>query len=224
MEKVVEFLVGLPCSGKSTYLNENYKEEDIYVISMDNIRYEYAKKLDWTYDELFKRPNETDIERGNTHKKYGSITENKNWERVEHINKMMANDFSSSVRRSQTALNEGKRVVIDMTNLTRKERTKARKWFKDIEEVKFAAVIFDFEENMDLIKEQNRIRGKAENKYIPDFVITQMAEKYMPIEMDENITEIKFVDGLKGLKEEKKQEHVQKVKANRSSRPRKRLR
>lgn len=46
------FLIGLPCSGKSTYVSNNFK--DIPVASSDNHIESFAKALGKTYGEVFK--------------------------------------------------------------------------------------------------------------------------------------------------------------------------
>lgn len=223
MKKVVELFVGVPCSGKSTHLNENYNHNEIYVISMDNIKYIYAEKMKLGYEEFFERPTESEIERNMVSDKYGAITENGQWEKLEAANTAMRKDFSSMVRRSHNALEEDKRVIVDMTNLTKKERKNAMKWYKDVEDVHFEATVFEFEENLDLIMDQNRKRGQEENKFIADFVIPMMVKRFQPIEIDEGINEIKFVDGLKGLKEELELKQKEKVEAKKVSRKRKNM-
>lgn len=219
-EKVVELFIGLPCSGKSTHLNETYKEEDVYVISMDNIKYEYAKKMNWGYDEFFERPSKEQIDANAKHERYGKLTEKNNWEHVENANAAMQKDFASMVRRSHNALDEGKRVIVDLTNLTRKDRASVKKWYNNRDDVNFAATVFEFEENMDLIKSQNRIRGKKENKFIPDYVIPMMAKRFEAVEFDEGINEIKFIDGLAKLKLEQEKLKEEKPMKKRTTRNR----
>lgn len=52
MKKEIVYLVGLPCSGKSTYIKENYK--DYAIISNDAIIEEYAKNNGIKYNEAWK--------------------------------------------------------------------------------------------------------------------------------------------------------------------------
>lgn len=198
VEKIVDLLIGIPCSGKSTYTNSEYNKDKIFIISMDNIRYRYAEKKGLSYKDLFEKPNEDEFHS----KKFGKKTKSGNWELVEYLNEEMKKDFSRDIRMSRTALDEGKRVVVDMTNLKKKDRKSVRSWFKDDKDIKFRAIIFEFEENIDLIKKQNRIRSKTDDKIIPESVIDNMITTYNPIDLDENIHELVFVDGLKGLKEE----------------------
>tara|TARA_Y100001960_G_scaffold333445_1_gene438611 strand:- start:4894 stop:5547 length:654 start_codon:yes stop_codon:yes gene_type:complete len=212
MEKVVDLLIGLPCSGKSTYRDAEYNHQDTFVISMDDIRERYCEKTGVSYLDLFLKPKEGDKE----HPLFGKVTKNGNWELIEAINKNMHKDFERSIRMSLTALNEGKRVVVDMKNITKKERKTVLKWFKDEGEVHFRGIIFEYKENFDLIKSQNKIRGKETGKVIPDFVLDKLKEDYTPVDLGEGITEILFVDGLKGLKKEYKSELKSEKKINRS--------
>lgn len=211
MEKKVELFIGVPCSGKSTHLENNYNQDEIFVISMDNIRYEYAEKTGLSYSDFFKRPSEDET----VHPVFGEKTEKGNWFLIETLNDEMHKAFKNRIDQSTSALEHGKRVIVDMTNLTKSVRAGVRKWFDDVEDVKFSATIFDFEENLDLIKSQNKIRGKEQDKFIPDFVIDNMVKSYEPIELSENITEVKFVDGLKGLKEDRAYRQKSRKKAKR---------
>lgn len=211
MKKEVDILVGLPCSGKSTHLSKNYDQNNLFVISMDNIRYEYAEKTGFKYHDFFSKPKEDET----THPLFGERTENGNWSTLEILNDAMHRDFASMIRQSQSELEHGKKVVVDMTNLTKKVRSGVMNWFKDVEDVSFKAVMFNFEDNMDLILSQNKKRGKEQDKSIPDFVIEKMAETFEPIELDEGISSIQFVDGLKGLKNDellKKKERRNKLR------------
>lgn len=208
MEKVVELLVGIPCSGKSTYREKEYDHDKIFVISSDDIKEKYVKNTGVDYLELYTKPKE-----GETyHPIFGEKTESGNWFLIEEINKNISKDFNKMIRMSMTALNEGKKVVVDLTNLNKKDRKSVQNWYKDEENVKFNAVVFEFEDNFELIKKQNRKRAQHENKTIPDYVLDNMRKKYMPIDLDEKISKIQFIDGLKDLKTELKQE--KKIKNN----------
>lgn len=213
MEKVVDLLIGLPCSGKSTYRDAEYDHENTFVISMDDIRERYCENTGVSYLDLYSRPKSEDDK---SHPVFGKVTENGNWELIEAINHNMNKDFQRSVRMSLTALSEGKRVVVDLKNITKKERNSVLKWFKDEADVHFRGIVFEHEENFDLIKSQNRTRGKETGKVIPDFVIDNYKKVYESVELGEGITEILFIDGLKGLKEEYKNELRSEKKINRS--------
>lgn len=200
MEKKVDIFVGIPCSGKSTHIKNNYDKENTVVISRDKIRYKYAEKTGFKYSELFLKPKEGEVQ----HELYGDITKEGNWSTLEILNDVIAEEFQSNIRKATSEVEHGKHIVIDLTNLTRLERQEAMGWFEDIDEVKFKAVVFGFRDDMDLIKEQNKLRGLSEDKFIPDFVIDKMAKSFEPIELTEGFSEIEFVEGLEGLKNDQK--------------------
>lgn len=52
-QKEIVFLVGLPGSGKSTYIDKNYR--DYVVVSTDNIIEKYAKKWNVDYNTAMKK-------------------------------------------------------------------------------------------------------------------------------------------------------------------------
>lgn len=198
-KKEVDILIGVPCSGKSTYSDNNYSD-DVFIISRDNIRHELIRKTAFKYSDFFVKPSQGDEE----HHLYGFVTDDDNWSNIKYLNRELKERFDRSISQAVSKLDHGKRVAVDLTNLTRKERDDIKSWFKEVEDVKFNAIIFDFKENLDLIKEQNKKRGMSEDKFIPNFVIDKMVESFEDISLDENFTEISFVDGLKGLKEDQK--------------------
>ena len=196
MKKIVETFIGVPCSGKSSKLNE-YDSEKTFVISRDDIRYQLIKNTDFSYSDLFLRPGEGDVK----HDKLGIVTESGEWSKVAFLNKRLIELFDLRTKQASLALNEGNKVVVDLVNLTKKERNSIKEWFKDIKDVEHHAVVFDYENNLDVIKKQLLVREKKEDKSIPFFVIENMILKSEPIE-DNEFAKIIEVDGLKGLKEE----------------------
>lgn len=100
MKKYI-MLIGLPASGKSTYLNEILVEyPDAAVISRDHFVEEKARELNLTYDQVFK-------------------------EHAEEIDEKFKK-YVQQVRELQPDI-----VVNDKTNLTNKGRDKEVQHFKD---------------------------------------------------------------------------------------------
>lgn len=96
-------------------------------------------------------------------------------------------------------LQQGKRIIVDLTNLTEVERKEAKDIFDGIENVSFNVIVFEFHNNLPLIKKLNEDRGVNEGKVIPEFVIDKMVEKFEPVGEKEGFN-IQYIDGLKGLK------------------------
>lgn len=73
--KKCTILVGVPGSGKSSYLNEKYWVDGGYVISTDNIIEDIANEYCMTYDDAFKDlikfAEKVFFDKINTHLKYG---------------------------------------------------------------------------------------------------------------------------------------------------------
>ena len=66
--KTVIMMVGLPGSGKSTYIKqemEKYKDHDIFVYSTDNILLEFAEQEETNYQDSFKKNYKKAIKEAN---------------------------------------------------------------------------------------------------------------------------------------------------------------
>lgn len=78
-EKNVDFLIGVPCSGKTTYRNKHYTSNDFFVISRDDLREDLKEKYGFNYDDFFKKPQDGDKEDS----VLGYVTAEGNWSNVE---------------------------------------------------------------------------------------------------------------------------------------------
>jgi len=95
-DKTITLLVGVPASGKSTWLDENLKSE--VVVSRDNTLMDYAStnNISGDYSEVWKQLTDDD---------------------QKQIDKILQETF-------QKAVKERKDIIIDMTNVSRKSRRK----------------------------------------------------------------------------------------------------
>lgn len=199
--KHVDILVGIPCSGKTTFRNNSYNQNDIFVISRDDIRNQLIEEYEIPYQDMFKKPKEDDPM---IHPVYGIKTQNGNWSNIEKMNNDFKERFEYRKEQAVKEIEKGKRIVVDLTNTTKSERQEIKDLFKDIKDVSFSAFIFEFERNIKLIKETNQVRGQKNENIIPDFVFDNFVNKFENVESDEGFDNIVGIDGLKGLKKTQK--------------------
>lgn len=197
MSREVEVFIGVPCSGKSTYLKENYKKDEVFVVSRDDIRKELLKGTDYVYSDLFLKPVEGDKDSD----KYGYITSDGCWSEIKKLDIILREKYKKRVERAVHRVENGQKVVVDSLHLTKKERDDVKTWFRDVADVKFSAVMFDYENNLDTIRSQLTIRASKEDKTIPFSVVELLIKTADPVELGE-FSSLKCVDGLEQLKRE----------------------
>lgn len=145
--KKITVLVGVPNSGKSTWIKQ-YTQGAV-VISRDDTLMEYAQEngIEGNYSEVWK-----------------SLTD----EDQKNIDKKVQEKF-------QNAVKEGKDIVIDMTNTSKKSR---RKWLANVsKDYRKEAVVFVT--TYDNIFERNKIRAEETGKFIPEGVIDNMMKGFI---------------------------------------------
>tara|TARA_B100002019_G_C21265423_1_gene599143 strand:- start:1466 stop:2086 length:621 start_codon:yes stop_codon:yes gene_type:complete len=196
MTQKVEILIGVPCSGKSTYRGKTYNPETTFIVSRDDIKKDLIEEYGIDYQSMYKRPQEGDPQE---HPLFGVQTESGEWSKVKEMNDQLSERFDIRKKDSIKAIFEGKDVVFDMTNLTVKEREEIKDLFKDFD-VDINAINFKFEGNEKLIKELNQKRGEQTNNFIPEFIIDDMMEKCEFATLDEGFSNVVKIDGLSSLK------------------------
>lgn len=163
----ITVLVGVPLSGKSTWIAENVYGDTV-VISRDQtlmdfgqLKYGSPTKGDpkLTYSEIWKKMTDDDNKQ---------------------VDRMIRNQY-------EIAIASGLDVVIDMTNVSKKSRGK---WLNNIKGYHKKAVIFatGYEE----IMKRNDARNEATGKFIPKFVIHNMMKAFM-VPMHDEVDHITFV-------------------------------
>lgn len=55
MEKILYVLIGLPCSGKSTYIKQHFSDNNHVIVSFDAVVEDWAQKEGKTYDQVWGR-------------------------------------------------------------------------------------------------------------------------------------------------------------------------
>lgn len=158
--KQVFFLIGLPASGKTTYiknvLSKQYESSNAYhVASTDDIVEELASDMKKDYNTIFKNVRFSIIQ--------------------ELFDQRLFQAFSS-----------GKDVIWDQTNLSKKSRLKKLKIIpKDYKKI---AVVFNI--NEEVRKERSIKRDMEGGKLIPNHIIEQMLKTANYSLDDEGFAEI----------------------------------
>ena len=170
-------LVGLPGSGKSSYVK--VKHDDAYVVSLDNMI--EAERLRTrvppeTYGEAFRRL----IQSGE----------------MKFLEKRMFTNLDNyilNVENSNTEIEFGKDTIIwDQTNLSVKSRISKMnrfdpKWWYRI------AIVFEVPEAE--LRHRLQYREQKTGKHIPEHVIFDMMKSYQRPTLSEGFDEIQIVDG-----------------------------
>lgn len=158
--KTIHMLVGGPATGKSTWtaahLLKHGIDNDIVVVSSDNIIEEYCAEEGITYSEGFD-------------KYAGRAGQEMN-------------------RRCKAAIAEGKDIIWDQTNMTVKSRKRKLKQFEDYVKIAVVFIIADTEQKRRLDE-----RFAKTGKFIPDFVVANMAKSYVRPSREEGFDQIRDV-------------------------------
>jgi predicted kinase len=177
MNRNLYILIGPPAVGKSTWRNNNIK--DPYVISRDDVVDMVAEANGLTYDDLFKSEHRALNGRVN------SILR----DRIDFVKKSYDEN-----------------IVIDMTNMSIKSRRKGFDAIKGVEEdFRKIAVVFNFKNDMDVIKKiakkrSEELEKQGIKKSIPEHVFDSMLKRYEDVTLDEGFDEIIEVDTIDDLK------------------------
>lgn len=142
-------LVGSPLSGKTTFISDSDLEKNSVIVSRDSLMMSMSKEMgfDLTYSEVWKKFTELELH--------------------EQVDEKLNNIFSSLVR-------EGKNIVIDMTNLSRKRRNK----FLSQVGKKYQKRAFVFLTDIEELEKRNVDRNKQQGKYISTELILNMNKSY----------------------------------------------
>lgn len=210
--KKVIMLVGLPSTGKTTYINNELGGLDNnFILSNDNIREKISFKHGFTYDDTFERvPNDLMIgESLDGKESYGPIIEViapwdneskiKVFEKLWECNKEIANVFEQGKNLAKmTFENNIDNVIIDMTNLSIKDRERIVNEI-NIQKSKIEIVNFMPENNLEqfvndvkLLSRQREEESKSNGrpKTIPNEVYDRMLSIYEKPTLEEGFKSI----------------------------------
>ena len=145
-QKELIVLVGPPSIGKSTWVAQN--SPDSFVINRDDIVTDIAAKYNMTYDDMFANPRDTAPD-----PKYGEVIE-----RPSYLPEFLGDHVFSTVTQANgevhqalqakfpEAIQSGRDIVIDMTNMSVGARMSSMNHFKEVlDNYKKIAVVFNFE-------------------------------------------------------------------------------
>lgn len=198
-------LVGPPAIGKSTYIKNKFPPNSVYLVNRDNIVDSVASSLGLTYDDMFQNPpNDAEVGAEVPGKeRFGIVLEAPPWmtwtkklysnlqTANNRINKMLEDEF-------QSAVNSGKNVVVDMTNMTANVRQKVLKYVEGKDFYK-RAVVFTMQES-DLPELLHRMKSRSDqikaqggSKTIGADVIDRMIKSFQQISPQEGFDKVDTV-------------------------------
>jgi len=183
------FMIGLPLSGKSTYIKNNMK--DLQILSRDDILTDYLKEnfvcktcngkgyiKGWTGDSIDH--SICPVCNGNGHPNYSD-----GW-------KLLSNEDQKEIdmrllKKFNELRNLDEDFVIDMTNLSWKAR---RKWLTQLK--KHTPIAKTFLTDIEELLFRNNYRNEVEGKFIPESVLYNMAKR-LELPLSSEFDEIEII-------------------------------
>ncbi len=199
-ERKIYVLIGPPSVGKSTWIKNTFADIQPYVISRDDIVEQIADNLGWTYDDLFVAPPQGS-QLGDYDEKYGEVIKSPSymsWQPLSFSKVLEANNqvHVSFTKRVSSAVNSGKDIVVDMTNMTAGARKNALKAIEGNENLfEKIAVVFPFQGAEDVIIDVARKRAEAakrmgKSKTLPDSVMRKMFASFQDVSPEEGFDKV----------------------------------
>lgn len=206
-KKNLYILVGVAGCGKSTWAN---KQEDSYIVSMDEQFEKSAAKNGIFYNECFLYPplgsKEGDFIPGFEH--LGRVVPDSNsrqeekmsYELVMKSNRGAFGMFMGSVNKS---MESGKNIILDMTNLRPRKRKEALGYFEKIlGEYNKVAVVFQLKRDnlnelyLRLEKRKEILKSAGIIKDITPELIDQMLDMFLPVTKNEMFDQVWVINNF----------------------------
>lgn len=199
-KRKIYVLVGPPSVGKSTWIKNTFGDIQPYTISRDDIVEQVADNLGWTYDDLFVAPPQGS-QLGDYDEKYGEVIQSPSymsWQPLSFSKVLEANNqvHVTFTKRVSNAVNSGKDIVVDMTNMTAGARKNALKAIEGSENLfEKIAVVFPFQGAEDVIIDVARKRAEAakrmgKSKTLPDSVMRKMFASFQDVSPEEGFDKV----------------------------------
>jgi len=148
-------LIGLPGSGKSTYIKNSisleYPDKEFFIASTDNKIEEWALKNNMNYTQAWQ-----------------SISESKD------ENLSMKTFEKKMFEEMKNAILENKDIIVDRTNMS----SKVRKKFLELIPKSYSKIAVVFKISSEELNNRLKKREQETGKHIPDFVMSSMSKSY----------------------------------------------
>ncbi len=187
--------VGPPGIGKTTWVENNLKNRNPYIVSRDDIIEEVAIKVGWDVEDIFVVPDKNS-KVGSVHEKYGTVIPAPPWipwHKHVFTNVQSSNEEIHSLfkKKSRDAVRYERDIVFDMTNMHASARSKCLLAVKGFEKrYEKILIVFKFDDIEDTILKIS----KSRKKNIPESTIKKMMRRYEKPSLDEGFDKIVEVD------------------------------
>lgn len=180
-------LIGLPCTGKSTWIKNTFDPEDILILSTDDMIEHAAMQLGKTYDDIFFRAvrGATLTLNINAERIFEALIDGGNVASLKTLDPMTFRpcDLFQEIMVDLTGL---KAIIHDQTNMSIRSRTRVLREVPTTM-TKIAVVFGNPSKAINVSEHMERVnkRGAETGKNIPEDVIEGMFMNYEPPTLDD---------------------------------------
>jgi predicted kinase len=201
-------LIGPPAIGKSTYIAQKFAPQNVFVVNRDDIVNEVSSSMSMTYDDMFAYPPPDASLNASVQgmEQYGVVKEAPKymrWTKYVYDKIQNANDRINEIlkQKFKEAIDSGKNVVVDMTNMTYDSRKNCLNYVKNKDYFK-RAVVFTMQDS-DLTTLFNRMRSRSEkiksqggSKTIGEDIVNRMISSFQKVNPDEGFDKVDTINSF----------------------------